>query len=99
MILRVRRFYGKEVLLRFYKSFVLSYLEFGTRAVYYVTDYALSLLDRVQERILTELQISETDGICQYSLAPLRCRRDIAMLGLLHRINRTWARQVFGKFV
>ena len=35
----------------------------------------------------------------QHSLAPLRCRRDIAMLGLLHRIMKGWAPTCFNEFI
>ena len=61
MIMRCRRFYAPVILLRFYKSFVLSFLEFLTPAIYHATLYALSPLDRVQKRKLRELQISEID--------------------------------------
>lgn len=97
MILRRRLFTQKKVLLRFYKSFVMSYLEFATPTLYHATEYALSPLESVQGRMLNELEITEIDAISKYSLAPLRCRRDIVMAGLLHRINRKWASSILGK--
>ena len=67
---------------------MLSFLEFPTPAIYHATEYTLSPLDRVQQRMLDELQISEVDTLVKHALAPLRCRRDIAMLGFLHRVAR-----------
>ena len=99
MILRSRRFYAPSTLLRFYKSFVLSFLEFPTPAIYHATEFALSPLDRVQTRMLNELQISEMDTLIDHDLTPLRCRRDIAMLGLLHTVAIKWALNVFNDLV
>ena len=99
IIMRCRRFYAPVILLQFYKSFVLSFLEFPTPAMYHATEYALSPLDRVQERVLEELDISEIDAFVKHALAPLRCRRDIAMLGFLHRVARQWAPSIFNKII
>ena len=76
-ILRCRRFYDTRTLVRFYNFFVLSYIEFSTPAVYHATNYALSLLDRIQDRLLDELDISTELALFEFSLAPLRSRRDI----------------------
>ena len=38
--------------------------------------------------MLDELQISEIDALVYHAFAPLRCRRDIAMLGFLHWVAR-----------
>ena len=45
----------------------------------------LDLLDRVQKRFLREVGLTEEEALCDYHLAPLKCRRDIAVLGLIHR--------------
>ena len=42
-------------------------------------------LDRVQDRFLREAGISEIEGLLHFNLAPLCVRRDIAILGLIHR--------------
>ena len=99
MILRCRRFYPCKVLLRLYKQFVLSGIEFATPAIYHATDYALSPLERVQRRMLDELQYTEKDALLDHALAPLQCRRDMAMLGLLHRIIMGWAPACLQKFI
>ena len=44
-------------------------------------------IDRVQVRFLREIGISELTALQDYRLAPLPSRRDIGMLGVLHKIN------------
>ena len=78
---------------------MLSYLEFAIPAVYHATNFALAPLHRVQKRMLNELIISEKEALFDYSLAPLSCRRDMALMGLLHRINTKSAPKVFDEFI
>ena len=49
--------------------------------------------------MLDELQISEVDALTKHALAPLKCRRDIAMLGFLHRVAKKWAPNIFNDLV
>ena len=46
---------------------------------------ALSVLDSVQVRFLRVLGVTEESALIDHSLAPLSIRRDIAILGLIHR--------------
>ena len=87
MIMWCRKFYPCNILLRLYKQFVLSGIGFATPAIYHATEFALAPLERVQHRILEELQYDEKEALLVHVLAPLRSRRDMVMLGLLHRIN------------
>ena len=70
---------------RLYKAHALSYLEFRTPTIYHARREALSKLDTVQTRFLREAGVDEVAALMHFSLAPLRMRRDIAMLGVLHR--------------
>ena len=45
----------------------------------------LHRLDSLQQKILSETGISEERALGEFNLAPLSVRRDIAMLGLIHR--------------
>ena len=45
----------------------------------------LQRLDRIQDRFLEELGLSAAEALLKHNLAPLSTRRDIAMLGLIHR--------------
>ena len=68
-----------------YKSHILSYIEYRTAAISHASTTALSVLDSVQVRFLRVLEVTEESALIDYSLAPLSVRRDIAILGLIHR--------------
>ena len=84
-ILRTARFFTDGELVNLYKSQLLSYLEYRTAAIYHACDTVLAHLDAFQQQFLRELGISEEDALFNFNLAPLSSRRDIAMLGLIHR--------------
>ena len=84
-IIRTARFFTDSELVNMYKSQLLSYLEYRTAAIYYACNSILAPLDKFQDRFLNELGISAGDTLFHFNLAPLQCRRDMAMLGLLHR--------------
>ncbi len=86
-ILRPRRFFSEREIVNLYKSLVLSYLESGLPAYYHAAPSVLLSIDRVQRRLCRELALSERDALERYRLAPLATRRDIGMMGLLHRIS------------
>ena len=68
-----------------YKAHLLSYIEYRTPALYHVTRDVLNRLDNVQSRFLKDAGVSEIDALVDFHLAPLKTRRDIAMLGVIHR--------------
>ena len=84
-ILSTRRYYSVERMVQLYKAQVLSYVEYRTPAVFHAATTHLELVDRVQKRFLRELGLREEEGLLEFRLAPLSVRRDIAMLGLIHR--------------
>ena len=68
-----------------YKAQILSFIEYRTPGMYHTCDSHLSSLDALQTKYLEELGISEDEALFRFNLAPLQSRRDIAMLGLIHR--------------
>ena len=78
---------------------MLSKLEFATAAIYHASPFFLAALDRVQDRFLDALGISREIAVIELKLAPLQARRDIALLGLLHRIVLMLAPAHFSDFV
>ena len=68
-----------------YKSKLLSYFGYRTAALYHATDTALKPVDAVQERFLRKLGCTDLEALMVFNLAPLSARRDIAMLGVIHR--------------
>ena len=89
-ILRGGRFFGGQELIFLFKQHVLSKLEYRTAALYHASDTVLEPLDSLQRRVLRAACVSELDALHHHRLAPLGTRRDIAVLGLIHR-------QVLGK--
>ena len=63
----------------------MSYLEYRTPAIYHATRAILRRLDTVQTRFLKVIGVDEVTALNKFHLAPLTTRRDIAMLGLIHR--------------
>jgi hypothetical protein len=84
-LLRTRRFYCDAELVLMYKSHLLSFLEYRTPAIYHAKREVLVRLDNVQQRFLRDAGIDDLTALMHFNLAPLATRRDIAMLGLIHR--------------
>ena len=74
-----------------YKSQILSYLESGSVAFFHAPDTTMNPLDRIQQRFLREIGVSEKDAMLRFNQSPLAIQRQIAALGLLHRrvLNKT----------
>ena len=87
MLLRVRPFYSVVALVTLYKCHVLSFIESGTPAYYHAAPSILKLVDGIQNEFLTTLGICNKNALIHFNLAPLRLRRDIAMLGVLHKVS------------
>ena len=68
-----------------YKAKILSYLEYRTPAIYHATATLLHSIDCIQEKMLREVGVTNVDALLKFHLAPLNARRDMAMLGLIHR--------------
>ena len=86
-LLRSRRFFSTKELINLYKAQVLSYMESSTPGLYHAAPSVLGRVDRVQRRLLRELELSELEALQTHNLAPLASRRDIAMLGALHKVT------------
>ena len=84
-LLKLRCFFDKTGSVRLYKAHVLPLLEAHTAALYHAAPSTLALLDKVQHLFLRGVGLSSDEALLQHNLAPLRTRRDLAMLGLLHR--------------
>ena len=84
-LLRTRRFHSQAALIAQYKSHILCHLDRCGGAVFHASDTVLLPLDRVQDRFLRELGLSSADAFLQYNLAPVAMRRDIGILGLIHK--------------
>ena len=77
---------------------MLSQLEYPTPAIYHASNRLAARVDKVQSIFLQELGLSEADDLKHFHLAPLNCRRDIALLGDNHRSVLGDGPNHFGKF-
>lgn len=84
-LLRSRRYHDVPRLMLLYKAQLLSFIEYRTPAIYHASCSALAPVDGVQRRFLKETCVSDEDALFVFHLAPLSVRRDIAMLGVIHR--------------
>ena len=84
-ILRTARFYNiREMVLQF-KTHVLPIAESCTSAIYHASDSILHPLDMCYEDFIYHLGLDASSAIRDHNLAPFKVRRDIAVLGLLHK--------------
>ena len=98
-LLRTRRFHSDSSLVDLYKSHVLSFLESSTPAIFHAPRFFLAVVDQVQARFLDALGLTPDDALFHFNLAPLCSRRDVAMLGLIHRIVLGLAPPQFSDFI
>ena len=53
--------------------------------MYHAARTVMARIDAIQKRSLPECSLTEEDALVCFNLAPLETRRDVAMLGLIHR--------------
>ena len=64
----------------------MSYIESSVPGYYHAASTTLHTLDRIQDRLCRVLSLSPEVVLERYRLAPLKSRRDMALMGLLHRV-------------
>ena len=84
-ILRTRKINTSDGLISLYKAQVLSYIEYRTAAIYHACSTSLAALETVQTKLLQAAGVTEVEALINFHLAPLSARRDMALLGLIHR--------------
>ena len=97
-ILRIIVFFTDGELVNLYNKHMISFLKYHIAAIYNACDTVSAPLGSFQDRFLLELCISHADVLCHFNLAPLRCKRNIAMLGLIHTCalgEKPWHFQAF----
>ena len=98
-LLRTQRFYSDAELVNLWKSHILSYIEYRTSAWYHACSTVLAPLDRCLTSFLQSVGIDAVTSLHQFNLAPLHTRRDMAMLGMIHRaVLRQGPAAFFKKF-
>ena len=98
-LLRCRRFFDVASMFRLYKSQVLSFIEARTAGIYHLPSFFLTPIDNIQRRFLEAVDIDPIRALLDFNLAPLCTRRDVSMLGFLHRFALGLAPAEFGQFI
>ena len=68
-----------------YKARILQYIEYRSPAIYHADATVLAEIDHQYCKFLRGIGITSEAALEDYSLAPLKCLRAIAMLGVRHR--------------
>ena len=97
-LLRVRCYHSLAEMVNLYKAQLLGFIEYRTAAIYHAGACHLEALDDVQKMFLEGVGLKSEDALLFYNLAPLCTRRDIAMLGLLHRSALRFGPPHFAEF-
>ena len=84
-LLRARRFYTTVDLVMLFKSHVLSFIKYRTPGIHFASTSVLNCVDDVQTGFLRQLELDEESAFISFNVAPLCVRRDIAILGVIHR--------------
>ena len=84
-LLKTRRFHDVKNIIVLFKQHVLSFIESRTPGIAHAATTVLQPLDNVLKRFLREIGVTENEALLVFALAPLSTRRDIAMLGIIHR--------------
>ena len=84
-ILRTTPYFNTTDLLLQFKSHVWPHLEGTTGAIYHAHTTHLAKLDHLQDQFTKHINLTVEQAFIHYNFAPQRLRRDIAVLGFLHK--------------
>ena len=84
-ILRTQAYYSTAELIMQYKTHIWSLTEFNCGAYFHAATTLLEKIDQVQRHFLDKLQVSVEKAFLDFNFAPTKLRRNIAILGLLHK--------------
>jgi len=84
-ILRTKPHYCVKELINQFKTHVWGIVETHSGAIFHASDYLLDKLDSAQRHFLNEVGVTEAEAFKEYNFAPPKLRRDIGVLGFLHK--------------
>ena len=84
-ILRTRSFYSTPELICQFKTHIWSHMEMHSGGIFHAASSLLDKIDGTQRRFLRELGISQSQAFLDFNFAPPSLRRNIGLLGLLHK--------------
>jgi len=86
------------MIIHLFKSRILGFVEYRIAGIYHANSTALAQLDGVYTKFLKAVGLSFEEALLEFGLAPLNARRDIAMLGVIHRTVLGLGPEHFRKF-
>ena len=98
-ILRSRKYYDVKTLIAQFKTHVWGVMECHNGGIFHASESVLSKLDQVHYHFLRELGIDATEAFVFFNFAPPGLRRDIGVLGLLHKRVLGLSHPVFQKLL
>ena len=84
-LLRTKNMYSVSDMITQFKTHIWGLLEYHTPAIYYGIRSLVAKVDHLQESFLAKLDVSIDDVFLHHNMAPLKVRRDIGLLGMLHK--------------
>jgi hypothetical protein len=84
-LLRVQRFHTVSELVHLFKSQIWSHIEYRTSAIFHACSTHLARIDSVQRSFLRAVGMTPEYALLEHHMAPPCSRRDMAMLGVIHR--------------
>ena len=94
-LLRTQHYYSTKELFTQYKTHILPILESCSGAIYHASTTTLVPIAALYATFLHATNTTPLTAFTHYNLAPPTLRRDIAMLGLLHKVTLRLAHQDF----
>ena len=82
-----------------FKTHILCLLEYSNAAIYHASSSHLESLDSLQTCFLRDIGLPVEDAFLNFHMAPLKLRRDIGVLGLLHKIQLGEAHPDFSRLL
>ena len=98
-LLRTRAHYDLRTLVNQFKTHLWGLMEIHNGAIFHAATTHLNKLDSLQRHFLHELDIPEEDAFMRFNFAPPSVRRDIGILGLLHKRVLGKAHPVYQKLL
>ena len=84
-MLRIANLYTKTDMIQQFKTHIWGYFEYSCGSILYATENQLQKIDNIQTRFLRHLNIDEDVAFLEYNFAPTMLRRDIGILGFIHK--------------
>ena len=84
-MLRVKGTYGMSDMILQYKTHIWGHVEHHCGVLLHASNTVLNKLDTLQSRFLRDLDISPEAAFLDYNFAPTMLRRDLGILGFIHK--------------